>query len=471
MDITFIKSRSQELDVPKDDPFKNDKLGRSKLCDLLTDIISFYGQSGCVMSLNGEWGVGKTTFVRMWRQYLLNNGFKTLYFNAWTSDYSNDALMSIVNELGEIAPQNPTLNKIAGYGSRLVLALIKGMARKTLGIEFQDLEGVSSEIVEIGKESIRKFQEQKKTVEEFKRLIVEFVAQNAGDHPVVFFIDELDRCNPHCAVSVLERVKHLFDIPNIIFIMAINKVALGSAIHGYFGSESIDSNEYLRRFIDIEYTLPQPKIENYCKYLYEEYGFNQFFKNPIREKCFSEYREDEEFISITYSLCSGSNANLRQIDRVFAYARLALTQLGERTYLIPGVYFMLCFWKVLNPAFYENIRLAKYSIQGLVDDLEKYIPVEKLRSVNRYDNHEMISSIACLVYCYDVTITLKNQHSNMYLKLNEKDGRKISPLTTNHINKDNLDELLDYYYNRSTERNRRGLGYIFDRIDLLIGLR
>ena len=79
MNSKYIKSRTLEIDVPEKSPFENDKLEREKTATILTDIVSFYGQSGCVMALNGEWGAGKSTFVRMWKQSLINNGFKTLY--------------------------------------------------------------------------------------------------------------------------------------------------------------------------------------------------------------------------------------------------------------------------------------------------------------------------------------------------------------------------------------------------------
>lgn len=86
----------------------------------------------------------------------------------------------------------------------------------------------------------------------------------------------MDRCNPNYAVSVLERVKHLFDVPNIIFVLAINKTQLCNAIQGYFGSTTMDANEYLKRFIDIEYNLPMNNIDKYCEYLYDEYGLIAF---------------------------------------------------------------------------------------------------------------------------------------------------------------------------------------------------
>ena len=39
--MTFIKSRSQELDIPEGNPFENDKLGRSQFSNILTDVVNF----------------------------------------------------------------------------------------------------------------------------------------------------------------------------------------------------------------------------------------------------------------------------------------------------------------------------------------------------------------------------------------------------------------------------------------------
>ena len=114
-----IKSRSQEIEIPVENPFANDKLERSHLCSVLTDVVSFYGQSGCVLALGGEWGSGKTTFVKMWRQALNNKGFKTLYFNAWASDYTEDPLIALIAELSELSADNSTINKIAAGAVRI----------------------------------------------------------------------------------------------------------------------------------------------------------------------------------------------------------------------------------------------------------------------------------------------------------------------------------------------------------------
>ena len=79
-----------------------------------------------------------------------------------------------------------------------------------------------------------------------------------GDKPIIFIIDELDRCRPSYAVELLEQVKHFFSVSGIVFVLSIDKVQLGHAVRGVYGNDRINADEYLRRFIDIEYSIPVP---------------------------------------------------------------------------------------------------------------------------------------------------------------------------------------------------------------------
>jgi len=78
-----MKIKHNDLYIPKlknENPFQNCKLGRDIHAMNLTQIVKSF-PDGFVLSINNEWGAGKTTFVKMWQQYLSNNGFKTVYFN------------------------------------------------------------------------------------------------------------------------------------------------------------------------------------------------------------------------------------------------------------------------------------------------------------------------------------------------------------------------------------------------------
>ena len=47
--------------------------------------------------------------------------------------------------------------------------------------------------------------------------------QEIDEQPLIFIIDELDRCRPTFAIELLERVKHIFDVPNMVFVLGINR--------------------------------------------------------------------------------------------------------------------------------------------------------------------------------------------------------------------------------------------------------
>ena len=400
--MAFIKSRSQEIEIPVENPFANDKLERKHLCNILTDVVSFYGQSGCVLALGGEWGSGKTTFVKMWRQHLNNREFKTLYFNAWASDYTEDPLIALIAELSELSADNGTINKIAAGAVRITASVLKstlkGVLKKATGIDADVISDAIDESIDIGKKYLDKFEEQKTTLEEFKENLRKYITENAGENPVVFFVDELDRCNPHYAVAVLERNKHLFEIPNIVFVLAVNKKELSNAIQGYYGSSKIDSDEYLRRFIDIDFILPKPKLDAYFDFLYEEYEFDAFFNNETRKEVFGRKDEPYAFKTVALSMCKELNINLRQMDRIFAYSRLALMQFGSRTYLLPDIYFMLCFWKVMDSQFYNQISKKAFTVQEFLMKLEDKLPPAFFRKEEEYCYSS--SSTVYLIACF-----------------------------------------------------------------------
>ena len=101
-----------EVSITQENPFQEDKLDREKLAPVLTSIADAYAHSGAVLAIDGEWGSGKTTFVKMWRQYLTNAGYKTLYFNAWATDFIEDPLIALIGELKEVIGLDTNLDTL-----------------------------------------------------------------------------------------------------------------------------------------------------------------------------------------------------------------------------------------------------------------------------------------------------------------------------------------------------------------------
>lgn len=93
-----MKIRHNDIQINEADPFLNCKLGRKQYALILTDIVKNFND-GFVLAIDNKWGTGKTTFVKMWKQHLDNNDYKTLYFNAWENDFEQDILVTLISEL------------------------------------------------------------------------------------------------------------------------------------------------------------------------------------------------------------------------------------------------------------------------------------------------------------------------------------------------------------------------------------
>lgn len=87
-----------DVPIPKSNPFQNDALGREPIAGHLTSLLRTL-EDPYVLSLSSPYGTGKTTFVRMWRQKLENEGFLPLYYNAWDNDFVDDPLVAFVEEI------------------------------------------------------------------------------------------------------------------------------------------------------------------------------------------------------------------------------------------------------------------------------------------------------------------------------------------------------------------------------------
>jgi predicted KAP-like P-loop ATPase len=64
----------------------------------------------------------------------------------------------------------------------------------------------------------------------------------------VFVIDELDRCRPPFAPEVLENIKHLFSVPNIVFILSMNRSQIEESIRCEYGTQ-VHASKYLQKFV------------------------------------------------------------------------------------------------------------------------------------------------------------------------------------------------------------------------------
>lgn len=270
-------SRPEAVVVPKEDPFANDLLDRKAVATNLSALVQT--MSGpAVIAIDAPWGGGKTTFVKMWKQHLTNASHATIYFNAWDADFSEDPLLAFVATLGDQLP--PTVldkakAKILALGGSLlrrgIPLLVHGGTTGVLEVGAFSFVEKSADAVgkwagEVAKERLAALDAEKNAVSEFRDNLSKVASSILDDKdtrgPLVIFVDELDRCRPDFAIQLLERIKHLFDVEGIVFVLSLDQRELAHSICAVYG-QKFDAIGYLGRFVDFTYTLPAPDREKF----------------------------------------------------------------------------------------------------------------------------------------------------------------------------------------------------------------
>jgi hypothetical protein len=316
------------LTIPDDDPFKNDLLGRSKIEPPLTQLISRSSHS-FVMSIDGAWGTGKTTFLEMWSKKLIQEKHICLKFNAWETDFAADPLIVLVKELSEKLKEmsstfDPKLvdrllsvtGTIAKRSIPVVVRLLSSGVLDGSGIEKE----VSNLTGKLAEDSINAYEESKSAIAEFRDLLNQLVKENIEkneNRKIILIIDELDRCRPSYAIELLERVKHLFNIDGVIFILGIDRTQLAESVKALYGS-NFDARGYLKRFIDLDYSLPEPE-NNYCEYLFNHFEINRLLSENESTRGAGISKEAQKLLGMLFK---ASNFSLR--DQIQTVSRLSI---------------------------------------------------------------------------------------------------------------------------------------------------
>jgi predicted KAP-like P-loop ATPase len=72
-------------------------------------------------------------------------------------------------------------------------------------------------------------------LEDFRKYLEGFAQEHGEGMPIVFIIDELDRCRPDFALDLIEQIKHLFSVPGITFLLILNRKQLEKTVELRYG--------------------------------------------------------------------------------------------------------------------------------------------------------------------------------------------------------------------------------------------
>ena len=366
-----------------DTAFANDRLDRRALAEKLTGYLSRLND-GAVLAIDAPWGEGKTWFGRNWAKHLEDNSYKVVYIDAFEQDYVEDPFMLITSEILSIVDDDgETEKKLKKSGIEVAKALLPFLGKAVVNfagrvaLGSSDLTGEAQEAIDAVtesvadsasayiKESLESYGKDKVIMAEFKAQLAEFA--QAQEQPIVIFIDELDRCKPNFAVNLIERIKHFFDVPNIVFVLLLNRDQLEKAVKGVYGSET-DASAYLGKFVNFFFALPKP-IHDGFNYQSRQTSFINATMKKYKFK--NDNNIHEGFISHMRYWSRAFQMSLRDIEKAVALYSFTGLENGESSWII--VYLIAL--KIKHPQLYAKLVSgeieAHKQAKGILEQLKE----------------------------------------------------------------------------------------------------
>ena len=400
--------RPKEIEPDQKNPFSKDLLNRKQYADVLTQIVK-NTEGGFTLSINADWGYGKTTFIKMWEKILQNEGYQTIYFNAWETDFVADPMMALIDGLrnGFEAKDLPSehLQKVKVFwktASKLVQLVPQYRIIGEIAEALQEGIGDCTE----DNDELQKCTSIKQLVYTFRKQLSDFAKTIDQEKQLIVFVDELDRCRPDYAVQMLERIKHFFTIDNIIFVLSVDKKVLCKSIKAVYGGLEIDTEAYLRRFIDLEFDLPEPNISDFIEAQFENRDIGRYFTNYWDTLSKSYERDDREVtLRIALSDClQAESKSLRDIEKYFNRLGIMFSSKALPHRYCDMISYLL-YLNMFHRNIYDHLHKIDLDIPNMWSEIEKQInSITIVKDSNHYRRY-----IGMTISTFAAYVDLKEQ--------------------------------------------------------------
>ncbi|WP_425087911.1 KAP family P-loop NTPase fold protein [Stappia sp.] len=386
-----MKVYPPQLEIGEQEGFtpQKDLFGRADLGRQMSSLVATV-EDPLVIAFDGVWGSGKTTFLKMWAGELRKAGHPVVFFDAFENDFVDDAFAALARELVELVETHAQgrgdalKERIVKLGSLLLRSSakvgLKALSRAaTAGMANDEdiadaVRDAAAEVEAIADGYMTKLieapREQRDTVQNFRDALQALPSlthppQNEEENqkPLIFIIDELDRCKPVFALALLERIKHFMSVPNVHFVLGTHLEQLKNSVRYAYGGE-IDATLYLQKFINITLFLEASNrpgdgdLDRFARSLVTELGIQNHVDNSVSTSIESIIR-----ISRYHGL------SLRTVERAFTLLSISLAFTPERQLKIGPIMGGLIMMKLLNPKIFKSAKNKHLRSEDIFDFL------------------------------------------------------------------------------------------------------
>ena len=263
-----------------DEPSGTDKLSRQAFADAVADIITST-HTPFSIALNGGWGTGKTTILRMIEQALREREteceeatgasefvrkFPVIWNSAWANADATEPHLSILYDIYSVLEELKP-NKTPGTANEAMEQVFKEYAAPASKV----VATVLKKYTDIDLQNIRSTYATQQ-IEQLKGIrglssavtasIEEVLGCGGADSRLVIFIDDIDRCDADYAVKLLDALLLTFNIPRCVFVVPMDRPVIAAHLEAVksrsAGSDvSFSSIKYLDKLFQIQLSLPK----------------------------------------------------------------------------------------------------------------------------------------------------------------------------------------------------------------------
>lgn len=289
-------------------------------------------------SIEGEWGKGKTWIVEKVADTL--NGidvtleddnknkkagvddFLVFNYNAWEKDYYEEPLLAIlitlINQLNKhLLLENIVKSELKTLyeESKVILeTALRAISKRVIGVDVVDIGKRGIDIAKKVKNSAKLETEadySENNIEKDIHTVVSTLNRLSRQTPIVFIVDELDRCLPEHTIRTLERLHHIFGkVHSSVTVISVNEAQLKTTVLKMFG-DNIPFEAYLRKFVDFRVSLDsgnadstelQIKLKTFFD-LFGQKGDDKLLDEVVSGLCNSMTARDFEKVCNNATLC------------------------------------------------------------------------------------------------------------------------------------------------------------------------
>jgi hypothetical protein len=272
-------------DAPKENPWQDDRLGFRPFTERLSKVIqSLEVPNGYVIGLHGEWGSGKSTAINFIKAFLDKhnveaeneaNRIEILDFRPWIVSGHQDLITAFFKVLSEKLPGA----KRPGWIGRM-LRPIRGVADPVLGavatvaVVFDPSGGIASKTAaKLAGTSLNgaidRFLEEPSLQAAYDKLHALLQAKRKR---FLVIIDDLDRLQKEEIRSIMQMVKTVGRLPNVLYLLSYDREIVWGALDDALAAER-DGPNFGEKIVQQEIELPRPFKDDLLAILDSEVAF------------------------------------------------------------------------------------------------------------------------------------------------------------------------------------------------------